>query len=159
MPTLPETTKRAFSVAGGVVIDDGRALLLAVRERGDVRLPKGHIREGESREQAALREVIEETGYAHPVTVDCLGSISNEFDHGEEHVVRYETYFLMHLESPKLAQRDASDEARFAVRWVALEEAVGLLTYESEKEFMRRGIAFERTLAFGATSTDGRRER
>jgi 8-oxo-dGTP pyrophosphatase MutT (NUDIX family) len=155
---LPETTKRAYSAAGGVVIDDGRALLLEVRGRGEVRLPKGHVRETESREQAALREVIEETGYAHPVVVESLGSLLNEFDHEGVHVARYETYFLMHLESEKQAKREPSDEQRFAVRWVALEEAVGLLTYESEKEFTRRAIAFERTLAFGATSTDGRRE-
>lgn len=47
--------------AGGVVVDgEGRALMIHRNGRWD--LPKGHIEAGECPEQAALREVFEETG-------------------------------------------------------------------------------------------------
>ncbi len=141
---LPEETSTTYSVAGGVVIQDGRALLLEIRSRGEFRLPKGHVRPGESREHGALREVIEETGYALPVTVDCLGTIWNRFVLDGRLVHRRETYFLMALEGPKQTRRDPEDAEQFDVRWVELTEAVGLLTYESEKEFMRRAIAYVR---------------
>jgi 8-oxo-dGTP pyrophosphatase MutT (NUDIX family) len=141
---LPEERDTTYSVAGGVVIEDGRALLLEIRGRGEFRLPKGRVRSGESREQAALREVIEETGYASPVSSACLGSVWNHFLIEGRLIQRHETYFLMQLEDHKQARRDAHDEAKFAVRWVALDEAVALLTYESEKEFMRQGVAYAR---------------
>ncbi|MDE6139580.1 MAG: NUDIX domain-containing protein [Alistipes sp.] len=49
--------------AGGVVRDmEGRTLMIRCRKRWD--LPKGHIEEGESAVQAAVREVEEETGIA-----------------------------------------------------------------------------------------------
>lgn len=49
--------------AGGVVHDrEGRTLMIRCRNRWD--LPKGHIEEGESAAEAAVREVAEETGIA-----------------------------------------------------------------------------------------------
>lgn len=47
--------------AGGVVIEKGRVLTLK-KYQGDWVLPKGRVEDGESREEAALREVYEETG-------------------------------------------------------------------------------------------------
>ena len=56
---------RRYSSSGGVVIHDDRVLLIKRKERPEIRLPKGHIEPGESRAEAARREVAEETGYAH----------------------------------------------------------------------------------------------
>src|SRR2546421_9477313 len=54
--------------AGGVVSREtaaGKEFLLVHRRRyGDWCLPKGKLKPGETSEQAALREVYEETGYA-----------------------------------------------------------------------------------------------
>ena len=47
--------------AGGVVLL-GNAILLLRKYNGDWVLPKGKIESGESHEEAALREVKEETG-------------------------------------------------------------------------------------------------
>lgn len=139
----------SYSVAGGVVIDDDRALLLVDRLRGEVRLPKGRLRRGESRERAAVREVIEETGYAHPIIVAPLGSEINEFSVEGRTVRRHETWFLMRLECRKTAPRDSEDEERFEVCWSPFAGAVERLRYENEREMLRRGIAFAHTLQMG----------
>ena len=47
--------------AGGVVLF-GNAILLLRKFNGDWVLPKGKVEEGENRQEAALREVLEETG-------------------------------------------------------------------------------------------------
>ena len=49
--------------AGGVVLRDGRVLVVHRLRYDDWSLPKGKLEAGESFEQAALREVYEETGY------------------------------------------------------------------------------------------------
>lgn len=56
--------KKEFS-AGGIVIENGRVLLIMMRNLSGKEVwtfPKGHIEEGENRQDAALREVLEETG-------------------------------------------------------------------------------------------------
>ena len=63
----------SYRSAGGVVYADGRILLLDRPTRGEIRLPKGHIERDESDEDAALREVTEETGYACLEIVADLG--------------------------------------------------------------------------------------
>lgn len=53
--------------AGGVVVDAAeRVLMIALRGRWD--LPKGHIEQGEKSRDAALREVVEETG----IVAECM---------------------------------------------------------------------------------------
>ncbi|HVE84342.1 MAG TPA: NUDIX domain-containing protein [Myxococcales bacterium] len=62
---------KPFTHAGGVVfrVQGGRVEYLAVRSSDDTRwvLPKGHIEDGESEEEAAIREVREESGVAAEV--------------------------------------------------------------------------------------------
>ena len=53
-----------YTAAGGVVVCDGRVLVLRRSSRGEVRLPKGHVEPGEVPQETALRETGEESGYA-----------------------------------------------------------------------------------------------
>ena len=55
--------------AGGVVLF-GNAILLLRKFNGDWVLPKGKVEEGENRQEAALREVLEETGVKADIVVD-----------------------------------------------------------------------------------------
>lgn len=154
--------EREYRAAGGVVLDDtGRVLLIerwVMRPAADgdtpalafeIRLPKGHVEAGETDEQAAVREVCEETGYCGIAVVADLGEIVNEFKWpGEDlRILRHEHYYLMrladsarrepHFDSPE------ADEARFTPRWAAtLADAEALITFESEREFIRRARSF-----------------
>ena len=62
--------KKEFS-AGGIVLENGKVLLIMMRNLAGKKVwtfPKGHIEEGESRQEAALREVLEETGIRCEIT-------------------------------------------------------------------------------------------
>lgn len=48
--------------AAGGIVDNGEGAILMISSRGRWDLPKGHVEQGESGMQAALREVEEETG-------------------------------------------------------------------------------------------------
>jgi ADP-ribose pyrophosphatase YjhB (NUDIX family) len=63
--------------AGGVVLRAGEVLLLQ-RRTGEWVLPKGHIEEGESKADAAVREVQEETGLAVEA-IEPLGTTQYRF--------------------------------------------------------------------------------
>ncbi|MCD6289752.1 MAG: NUDIX domain-containing protein [Anaerolineae bacterium] len=130
---------KSYRAAGGVVVHDGAVLLLDRPGRGEVRLPKGHVEPGENAAQAALREVREETGYAQLRVVRDLGTQWVEFDNPNDgyHYRRQEHYFLMCLEGPERAERPAVD-AQFISFWASFEEAIAVLTFESERAVVQR---------------------
>jgi len=127
-----------YAAAGGVVIHDGRVLVIRKVAVPEVRLPKGHIEPGESRAAAAMREVSEETGYDRLRILADLGTLRNEFTHADRHVIRDESYFLMALDDPTPIKRAPHEAAMFCVEWLPLEQAEAALTYSSEQEFVRR---------------------
>ena len=132
---------RRYSSSGGVVIHDDRVLLIKKKEGSEIRLPKGHIEPGESREESARREVVEETGYAHLRIRADLGCLDVEFEFQGAWVQRNESFFLMDLTDPTPLPRAAHEEAKFEVFWAVPENAATLLTFASEREFFRRGLA------------------
>ena len=127
-----------YQAAGGVVMDGDRVLVLYRPNRGEVRLPKGHVELGEAAHAAALREVSEESGYADLEIVADLGTQTVEFDWDGRHYIRDEHYFLMRLGSEQRLERDHYDERQFIPDWVVWAEAVALLTFEAERGWVRR---------------------
>ena len=99
-----------YSAAGGVVIDDERVLVLRRPSRDEVRLPKGHLKKRESAQEAALREVREESGYVDLEVVADLGQQVVEFNYQGTHVVRDERYYLMRLRGVGQAERAAGED-------------------------------------------------
>jgi 8-oxo-dGTP pyrophosphatase MutT (NUDIX family) len=125
-----------YLAAGGVVVHYGRVLVLQRPSRDEVRLPKGHVEPGENVEATALREVCEESGYDDLIIQADLGEQVVEFDHEGEHVVRTERYFLMALSDP--TEPPSGGEKQFEPKWLAWDEALGELTFEAEREWVRR---------------------
>jgi 8-oxo-dGTP diphosphatase len=112
--------------AGGVVTRSGASEVLVVhRDRyDDWSFPKGKCERGESDEDCALREVEEETGLRCTLGAE-LPSTSYTDGHGRPKRVRY---WLMEQVDGELAYRHEIDEAR----WVTLEEARAVLTYQRD---------------------------
>ena len=126
-----------YQAAGGVVVDGDKVLVLRRPSRDEVRLPKGHVKKGESRVEAALREVTEESGYADLEVVADLGRQVVEFDYQDAHIVRDEHYFLVRLQSERQVERE-EPEFQFVPDWVDWNQALSELTYEPEREWLRR---------------------
>jgi len=138
-----------YTAAGGVVTDGERVIVLLRPARDEIRLPKGHVEGFETVEEGALREVIEETGYPEIEIVGDLGSQTVEFVnrwYGGGKRVREERFFLMKLLDDVTIQRPPEDW-QFDPKWVSWDEAEEQLTFEQEREWMRRARALWRAQA------------
>jgi 8-oxo-dGTP pyrophosphatase MutT (NUDIX family)/phosphohistidine phosphatase SixA len=119
--------------AGGGVVrragPGGEEVLLVHRPRyDDWSFPKGKADSGEADEQAALREVEEETGYACDLGQE-LPSTRYQDARGRPKVVRYWT---MRVESGEFEPHDEVDE----IRWLRRRDALELLTYDRDREVL-----------------------
>jgi 8-oxo-dGTP diphosphatase len=118
-----------IEAAGGVVVRDGQVALVHRPRYDDWTLPKGKLDPGESFEQAALREVEEETGLRARLVRE-LPPTSYDVS-GRPKIVRY---WLMEVDdATPFVPNDETDE----LRWVALDEALRLLTYERDRDVLR----------------------
>jgi 8-oxo-dGTP pyrophosphatase MutT (NUDIX family) len=125
-----------YVAAGGVVVHDGRVLVLQRPGRDEVRLPKGHVEPGEDVETTALREVCEESGYDGLLVRADLGEQVVEFEYKGKRVVRTERYFLMALADSSALPSDG--EKQFEPEWLTWDGALQVLTFEAEREWVRR---------------------
>ena len=126
-----------YEAAGCVVVHEGKVLVLRRPSRGEVRLPKGHIQPDEDERQAALRETTEESGYAQLKVEASLGTQMVEFDYHDRHVAREEHYFLATLQTDD-RRPTMAPEGQFNPIWVPWEVALKDLTFEAEREWVRR---------------------
>jgi 8-oxo-dGTP pyrophosphatase MutT (NUDIX family) len=129
--------------AGGVVTrrNDGAIdVALAARRtrKGDLAwgLPKGLVEKGEAPEQAALREVREETGLEAEI-LDPLGDISYWYVWEDERIRKKVTFFLMEATGGDVSLHDHEMEE---IRWFPLQEAVRRASYPSERTVLRRAV-------------------
>lgn len=99
---------------------------------GDWSLPKGKLDPGEDWEQAALREVEEETGLRCRLGEE-LSSVSYVDDHGRDKLVRY---WRMEPVAGAFEPNGEVDE----LRWVSPDEALELLSYEGDRQVVRSAV-------------------
>lgn len=128
-------TAELVEAAGGVMVRrvENGALVVALVHRPDYRdwsLPKGKLLPGESHEEAALREVHEETGLSCRLGM-ALGDVRYQDRRGRPKTVRY---WVMHPVGGEFRANDEVDE----VRWLTIPDAVRLLTYPRDREFLER---------------------
>ena len=112
--------------AGGVVVRDGQVLVVHRPRYDDWSLPKGKLEDGETWEDAALREVHEETGVA------CRLLRELDADHYTDRKGRSKRVRWWLMEPLTTTSRVADAEVD-DVRWIALGEAPGLLSYDHDR--------------------------
>jgi 8-oxo-dGTP diphosphatase len=123
--------------AGGVLLRDGtEGPEVAVIHRPkyeDWSLPKGKLDDGEDFEQAALREVEEETGLRCELGPE-LSSVSYRDRKGRTKLVRY---WLMKVLEGEFRPGPEVDE----LRWLDPEAAQEVLSYQHDAELVREAVA------------------
>lgn len=145
----PPYAKRVDEVsAGGLVIDSTKTkgLLIGRRDHKDASgqrilwsLPKGHIEDGETPEQAAIREVAEETGITSEIERS-LGVIDFWFMAGGKRIHKTVHHFQFKEVGGLLAAQESEVDE---VGWFPLSEIVNLLAYPDEKKLIARTKAAE----------------
>ncbi len=122
--------------AGGLVVDRsaGRprvALIGRVDRRGRLlwSLPKGHLEDGETTEDAAVREVEEETGIRGRVLA-ALGTIDYWFVADDRRIHKTVHHYLLEASGGELSDQDLEVDE---VAWVPLDELRERLAYAGER--------------------------
>ena len=117
--------------AGGVVSRPPGEFLVVHRPRyDDWSLPKGKVEPGEADEDAARREVAEETGYLCTLG-DELATIRYIDRKGRDKQVRF--WKMTIAGEVAWAPNDEVDERR----WISAAVAATLLTYEADRQLLR----------------------
>jgi 8-oxo-dGTP pyrophosphatase MutT (NUDIX family) len=145
-PRLPRVDETS---AGGLVLDlsgpvPAGALIGRTNRRGQLlwSLPKGHLEGGETAEQAAVREVAEETGITGTIVGE-LGTIDFWFIADGRRIHKTVHHFLLRAIGGQLSD---SDVEVTEVAWVPLPDIADKLAYSDERDLL---TAANRLLAAG----------
>jgi 8-oxo-dGTP pyrophosphatase MutT (NUDIX family) len=140
MPGVTRKTRNEHSSGGAVLWNrEGETCvaLIATRRKTRWGLPKGAVSEGETSEQAALREVREETGLEAKI-VRPLDTIEYYFRAGDTLIRKRVDFYLMEYVAgtltPQLSEVDD-------VEWVELSEAIRRASFESERKLLEMALS------------------
>ncbi|MGX1901809.1 NUDIX hydrolase [Thermolongibacillus altinsuensis] len=102
--------------------EDQQRVLMVLNKRGTWSLPGGGVEAGETLEEAAIREVKEETGY--DVAIGDIVALNEAFI--DENHVFFITFRGTILHAPEVMQ---GDENIITVEWVDVDKAEELMLY------------------------------
>lgn len=129
--------------AGGLVVDRSGpapvgAVIARVNRAGRVEwcLPKGHLEGEETPEQAAVREIEEETGIQGRI-VDGLGTIDYWFSAEGKRVHKHVHHYLLLATGGALTIEGDPDQEAIDVAWVPLPEMDERLAFPNERRIAR----------------------
>jgi 8-oxo-dGTP pyrophosphatase MutT (NUDIX family) len=133
LPTVEEIS------AGGVVVDTSdaelRVAIIARLNRGgrlEWCLPKGHPEGKESNEEAAVREIAEETGIEGDILAP-LGSIDYWFTVGGHRVHKTVHHYLLQATGGELTIENDPDKEAVDVAWIPIHELARKLSFPNER--------------------------
>ena len=123
--------------AGGIVLHNDTVLLVC--ENGNFwGFPKGRIEQGETAQEAAVREIREETGCHNPALIKLLGTyerypftLQNTLDTSERKQI---TMYLFDAASPDLKM---PFEPKTVGQWIAKEKITQTLTHPQDQAFFK----------------------
>ena len=140
MPASGKKTRNEHSSGGAVIhTRNGASYVALIATRGKTRwgLPKGAVSQGETSEQAALREVLEETGLSAEI-VRPLDTIEYFFRAGDTLIRKRVDFYLMRYVSGELTpQLSEVDD----VEWVELSEAIQRASFDSERKLLEAALS------------------
>ena len=143
---IPEKPTPIIEVsAGGFVVSKSDSSLVALMARfnrgGKLEwcIPKGHLEPGETSEQAAQREVFEETGLKADIS-KYLGEVNYTFNQKGRNVSKVvHVYLMSHVSGELSMEHDPNHEAS-ELAWVKLDELINRLSHSSEKRIAQKAL-------------------
>ena len=137
MNSRPKPRVEETSAGGFVLAADGspRIAVIGRRNRGgriDWCVPKGHLEGDETKEQAAIREIAEETGLEATI-IESLGSIHYEFSTPTSIISKTVHHFLMKQTGGTLTIDNDPDQEAVDIRWVHIDLLNAGLAHENER--------------------------
>ena len=129
---------------GVVLFNSDKVLLLrhssiSSRGGGHWDFPKGHIDDGETEIQTALRELEEETGIAHANVIDGFrDTITYTFSGGQERIGKEVIFFLATTKESKVIL----SHEHIDYSWLDFDSAFSRLTYDNARQVLRSAIEF-----------------
>jgi 8-oxo-dGTP diphosphatase len=136
-------TKEQVSAGGVVYRRRGRrteVALISVGEERRWQLPKGLVGRGESPEEAALREVREETGLECEIVAPLEAVEYWYFSKGGARRVRFHKRVHFYLMRYLSGETDGHDQEVNEARWVKVEEAAGMLAFKGERKALEEAL-------------------
>ena len=129
---------------GVVLFNSDKVLLLrhssiSSREGGHWDFPKGHIDDGETEIQTALRELEEETEIAHVNVIDGFrDTITYTFSGGQEQIEKEVVFFLATTKESKVTL----SHEHIDYSWLDFDSAFSRLTYDNARQVLQNAIEF-----------------
>lgn len=124
---------------GAVIIrnKDMKTQVLVIRQnQGHWCFPKGHVEKDENEHETAMREINEETG----LKVGFITGFRESTNYSPEPgVMKKVVYFLAY---PTGGKEKVQKEEVSQMKWVSLQDAEALLTYDNDTELLRKAMKF-----------------
>jgi 8-oxo-dGTP diphosphatase len=136
MPASRPKARFEFS-SGGIVREGDNLLMVKVENLEGHQIwtfPKGHIEKGEKSEEAAIREVEEETGYQCEI-VEPFERVQYWFKRDDTLTKKTVNWFLM---KPIKKTGEFDPDEILETRWVPIEEALKIAKYKSDKKILAK---------------------
>ncbi len=130
-PAISEVLRE--TTAGGLVYrynPQNRALefLLVQDAKNRWTIPKGHVEEGETTKQTAVREIFEETGLKQIKILNWLGKIHFRYRRGTSLVLMVTHIFLVEQTDPR--EKPTGEAWMNGIAWMPANEALEKIEYE-----------------------------
>jgi len=119
----------------GVIPYRGRWFLVVKHKAGHIDFPKGHVEPGETEEETAMREALEEAGIAVEITPGFREKIEYCPKPG---VCKNVVFFL-----GRVASQSKADSSEIeSCTWAPYDKAMQMLTHSSARELLKKAVEF-----------------